>query len=1133
MSNSLADLIAGSNNDAAMHVIKSILGFNLNGIVADGSSTVLAADIFKTFNAVMLTLALVLYGYIVFVGVINTAKDGEFLGREWNTHWSLMRMIVGPLMAVPAKTGYCLAQFLVFYVIAVGVGFANKIWHGALDSINDGKMPARIDMLEDPLKTTIANMVMLDFVSNQAKSMLQDKPQTLQKCVCKQNTISLGGSSINVSANPSCSADKDEFWIDPDNSSRSASVCTAQMGTDNQPLTEVENISGTAYNVQALSNLVKVTPALLGEKLPDDKQLSGNDFDPTHQSWKKYNIGVLWNALNNSGIVINPAGESGKSTLLIQGLDEVLNTIGLDPDFPFASSDDTSGQQGKTAKDKLAEFSKKYPNLVQYMSDTQFVAPDYYKIGFNGLSVTGDYTARFINQNNQSSSVIPFDGNYMEAMDNHNYAYVDNIISQTLKKLQPHGNIQDILDSEQACKLSARDAYESVISSGDDSAKAQQAAQKAYETCQSQKLSQSSWWSAGDLSLKIDQAMASTLKSVNDKIQSVQAALFALFPTDNETVKLSSLSLDLSYDQYIFSQNTFQPQKLTISQTGLSESYPNRINIGADSGFVVNAGDLQPANAYDLNSQLNNLLIKMLKDSTDQTLKDKANHARQLIALYVNDRLNSNYLYMVQLVVNIINTYLQKTNDNPVTQSDKVVTSINNFLSILAFLDKNGVDVIKRKQSDSMITSVTSPSQQLIETIFAKLNPNESGSWIQKLYGVTSMDVSGDDSGENQGKLDYGAQFSAIQRLQNLGVELINDMVNSAVQIFTNVQQRIAKIASDYKAKMEPLADTTTAFAAAGVAASIAGAAAGGFWAPGAAAVGTTLTEAAGVTYQVMASMFTAQAALEMAKVSTDLMWLPLALAVISAVFSIGVMYSIVLPMIPFVLFWTGKVAWLLLVIESMVAAPLMALGICYPEGHQVFGKAQPGIQMVLNLFFRPVLMIIGLLIGLSLTYIVITFSIQGFHMAGNALVGIMPVTSEYARGIVMLFLVFMFGSFMMLAFQKCFSLIYVLPDKVLQWIGGSQGQSNGEQEMQELKSGASQNASSASQAGGSAVSEGISAYKQQQQAEMDKTKATDEGMMSGAKDGGGAMAKGAQKGRKTYDKYKEAKKAQNKEKID
>src|ERR1700677_4195054 len=69
------------------------------------------------FNEALLGFGLLIFAILLFVGTMNTAADGQFLGRNWNSVWTPVRLILGVLFVVPLKTGYCVAQYLFLYLI--------------------------------------------------------------------------------------------------------------------------------------------------------------------------------------------------------------------------------------------------------------------------------------------------------------------------------------------------------------------------------------------------------------------------------------------------------------------------------------------------------------------------------------------------------------------------------------------------------------------------------------------------------------------------------------------------------------------------------------------------------------------------------------------------------------------------------------------------------------------------------------------------------------------------------------------------------------------------------------------------------------------------------------------------------
>ena len=227
---------------------------------------------------------------------------------------------------------------------------------------------------------------------------------------------------------------------------------------------------------------------------------------------------------------------------------------------------------------------------------------------------------------------------------------------------------------------------------------------------------------------------------------------------------------------------------------------------------------------------------------------------------------------------------------------------------------------------------------------------------------------------------------------------------------------------------------------------------------------------------------------------------LPLIFSWLGIMVSIGFVTAYYIPFVPYMIFTFGSIAWLMAVVESMVAAPIVALGVIHPEGHDTFGKAEPAIMILMNIFLRPSMMIIGYIAAISITYVGVWILNSGFNQAieftsntGQYKLGGSPAAGggqigENIIGGTFTFFTTLFGLgssvgsqvaipapqvtvsastlsggytgwagiaayfFMILIYttmymtivEKAFTLISVLPDKVLRWIGG-QPESYGE----------------------------------------------------------------------------------------
>ena len=161
-------------------------------------------------------------------------------------------------------------------------------------------------------------------------------------------------------------------------------------------------------------------------------------------------------------------------------------------------------------------------------------------------------------------------------------------------------------------------------------------------------------------------------------------------------------------------------------------------------------------------------------------------------------------------------------------------------------------------------------------------------------------------------------------------------------------------------------------------------------------------------------------------------MIIPLLTSLTTLAWTIGATMAFYLPLTPLMIFSTVALSWFISVIESIVAAPIVSLGLIMPAEEEI-GAIKPALGMITNIFLRPMLMLIGLIFASSLFRMCILMVSEGFK---NGL----TYLSDAENGFSMFSWLPMLGlylGFITALVNKCYSLIYHLPDKVLSWIGG------------------------------------------------------------------------------------------------
>ncbi len=242
--------------------------------------------------------------------------------------------------------------------------------------------------------------------------------------------------------------------------------------------------------------------------------------------------------------------------------------------------------------------------------------------------------------------------------------------------------------------------------------------------------------------------------------------------------------------------------------------------------------------------------------------------------------------------------------------------------------------------------------------------------------------------------------------------------------------------------------------------------------------------------------------------------------ALAAALFSVGALLGFYVPLYPWIIFSFGVVGWMVAVIEAMVAAPLVAFGLTHPEGHDFLGPVQQSLMLMLSLFLRPVLLLIGLIAGMILSYVslrMIIYSFSGIvsdlfytvapqsgaasndilHSVGNVMGGSIAASlssGSIGGGLLMVLIIYpiMLGIFTMVVFTMttmCYQLTNQFVNYIMMWIGGPQLQNMAGQfanQIQQSFGGIAGQMTRAGQAGFKGAQDKTADAKAQQKADLD-----------------------------------------------
>lgn len=434
-------------------------------------------------------------------------------------------------------------------------------------------------------------------------------------------------------------------------------------------------------------------------------------------------------------------------------------------------------------------------------------------------------------------------------------------------------------------------------------------------------------------------------------------------------------------------------------------------------------------------------------------------------------------MWEIQVNLPLLTTYPEQ-----LANAQSLAINIENMITILKL---NHVYPGSATSGDGGIgvTTEVQPATDVLTDMFSRvLGNNSSGSMImgQALGGVMNdiYSIGNQEIGSGPNSV-MESSYNNIAQVQQVGLEMIDVVVSSIQMVYQSIEDTANNYISDDHDIYEKMKDWAYGGAAASTVSSLID--------PSLGAATAAAVQVRELAYSVVLQFKIVQQSYSMGSM---IMWLPLIITVSTALFVAGVSFAILVPIMPFILYWSGQISWLLSVMEAVIAAPLLCLAWAVPGGHQHMGHTLAGLKVLIGIVFRPVLMVLGLFSALILTFILIKFSSQAFQIVSSQILSFASSMGAQApsfwegsnvvyrnnasmtEGVLAVLMLLLFCSLMVMAFNKCFSMIYMIPEKVLGWIG-IQVQSTGAQDAEKLSGGVTQSAQQGAQSAGSTAQAG------------------------------------------------------------
>jgi len=129
---------AAACTDASVDMLRRIFGGVVDALVSGAdpdtvaASSNILASMFGFFNSGILIIGSLIVSYVAVMGTLNTANDGEAMGRNWSSLWTPVRIVAGGAVLLPTASGFSFIQLVVMMFALWGVGFANGTYKAGM-----------------------------------------------------------------------------------------------------------------------------------------------------------------------------------------------------------------------------------------------------------------------------------------------------------------------------------------------------------------------------------------------------------------------------------------------------------------------------------------------------------------------------------------------------------------------------------------------------------------------------------------------------------------------------------------------------------------------------------------------------------------------------------------------------------------------------------------------------------------------------------------------------------------------------------------------------------------------------------------------------------------------------------------
>lgn len=1012
-------------SDQSVGFLANIFGI-VDGVLHGTGSQIMGA-MFQVFNSAVMALGGIIVTYTMLVSTINTAHEGEMLGKEWNSIWIPVRATAGFALLIPKASGYCLMQIFVMWIVVQGAGAADKIWSAALSYLNRGGVI--IQAQANPTQAIFGNTGgdqatkgAMYILSGQVcmLSVEQTLKNLLEFYKSQSSTVCTGASTTTIAPGTA-----------PNQTSTLMQFCNSEVPsfTGSIDMTSVQKTAISSGTTSSASSVNLLMP-----------NFSSTDNNSIYQYLNGICGQISWELMTSSTDTTAQRAGPIAYAQSIKNTEQQINALTAEANSFDPSSPSQLAQRAHLIN-KITELqNNELTTATQAAAAATAAAQQAEQNETTSSSTQGNYgltnsemkqvrDARVAAIQQMYNDLLPV----AQLMVNNDTKITTAIVSSTgTTKINPNAPQQ----TEKAKRAVQQFGVPITGNNG--------------EACQTGGGGCKSWGPA-----------ASDTKGVLLNGTELQSSVLDYIGVMQPTITLLEQNS---------SSNTLQQSKAFITKA------EQKGWIMAGSYFfdlvALNAQNRNTTGLSDINSGLDQSKFDISTIINSFSSPTQCNPANAVVVYTQWPAATPTFpvwCWLLNGTQSYANNIVDLFTSNPSQEKAPPVTLVG-----------NGQSSIKLSSNNSPADDPSTVFGYLNNALMIKL-PGQAGE--KPLDFTNTISINFNTFAFSLPPLDM--QCGHVFFIGCIGEAVAKVIYNSVMlPIFQFVVNTLTTLINDFimKLVMIPLKGFAAIFLTSvnildtpGINPIVALANMGTFYIN---FVGNLWQVS---LFQLISYIITIVGILLVPIIAIIL---PLIVAMAGIMLSIGFLTAYYVPLLPYMIFTFGSIAWLMAVIEAMVAAPIVALGVIHPEGqHKVFGRAEAAIMILMNVFLRPSMMIIGYIAAISVSYVGVWVLNAGFDQAmqfmnptmagasqfgggesvnygafmggatseGSAFGGTVNVPSTnivgagtvsggytgWAAILEFFFSVIIYAWIYWTIVEKAFTLIAVLPDKVLRWISG------------------------------------------------------------------------------------------------